>query len=422
MSRVNRPPPVFMALAAFVFFYFASQAMALSLLSIWLTRTLGLSGVEAGTIFSANFFGAMCAQPIYGYISDRMGLRKNVPAAIAVLVGLSGPFFTYVYAPLLQTHLVVGAVVGGAYLGVTFIAGSYAIESFIDRVGRRFGFEYSRVRLWGSLGYAAAAAFSGDLFNLDPTINFFVASAAGLIMLPLLLVAPVRGVSAEPTAPSGVTVRDSLAVLRLPKFWRFMVLILGVTNLYLVYDQQFAFYFSTLFATPEEGSRMFGYLNSTQIFLEAGGLFVAPVIVKRIGATRGLMLATAIMIVRITGSAFAIGPITISLCKLAHSVELPILLVSVFRFIAYHFDNKVASTVYMVGFSFGHSLGLAVLSPIAGLGYDRFGFQNTYLLIAVFALVFWIAALFALPPTPAENALAKASDIPEPVKAQAVES
>ncbi len=395
--------PAFAALAAFVFFFFASQAMALSLLSIWFARHLGLDGIEAGTVFSANFFGAMCAQPLYGYISDRLGLRKVVPAFVALMVLLCGPFFTLVYAPLLQSHLVLGAILGGIYLGLTFIAGSFAIESYVDRVGRSHGFEYSRVRLWGSFGFATAAAFSGNLFNSDPRINFFIASLCGLLMLPVIFAARIKTETAEGAAANRVTWRDSLAVLKLGVFWRFMVLILGVTNLYLVYDQQFPTYFASMFPTQAEGSRMFGYLNSTQIFLEAAGLFVAPWIVRRIGATNGLMFAAAIMIVRIAASAYAVGPITISMCKLLHSVELPILLVSTFRFIAHHFDTRLSSTVFMVGVSFGHSLGLVILSPLAGWGYDQFGFQQTYLGIAAFALIFWIAAWFAMPGTPAEH-------------------
>jgi OHS family lactose permease-like MFS transporter len=208
--------------------------------------------------------------------------------------------------------------------------------------------------------------------------------------------------------------KDSLALLALPKFWRFMVLILGVTNLYLVYDQQFPFYFSSLFPTPEEGNAMFGYLNSAQIFVEAGMLFVAPIIVRRTGATRGLLIATAIMIVRIGGSALATGPLTISACKMLHSIELPILAVSIFRYIAFHFEARLASTVYMVGVSFGHSLGLAILSPIAGLGYDRFGFPATYMMIAGFALTFWLVSLFALSPTPPEIGWRKGGD-PGPI-------
>jgi OHS family lactose permease-like MFS transporter len=86
-----------------------------------------------------------------------------------------------------------------------------------------------------------------------------------------------------------------------------------------------------------------------------------------------------------------------------HSVELPILVVSVFRYIACHFDNRLASTVYMVGFSFGHSLGLALLSPFVGMSYDAIGFPHTYLLLAALGLVFLVLSVWALEPTPPEH-------------------
>lgn len=155
---------------------------------------------------------------------------------------------------------------------------------------------------------------------------------------------------------------------------------------------------------------MFGYLNSAQIFVEAGMLAIAPFIVMRIGAKNGLQLAAAIMIVRIGGSALADGPLIISACKMLHSIELPILAVSIFRYIAYHFDSRFASTVYMVGVSFGHSLGLAILSPVVGKGYDVIGFRATYALIALGALVFWFASWFALASTPRTDARGRPLD------------
>ncbi|MGA1810725.1 oligosaccharide MFS transporter [Sphingobium sp. WW5] len=393
----------YILLSSFVFFFFFAQAAAISLLSIWLTQKIGLNGVEAGTVFSANFIAAMIAQPIFGYLSDRLGFSRIVPATIAGLVVLTGFFFSFIYAPLLQANVIVGAAIGGIFLGGTYVAGSYAVESYVDRISRREGFEYSRARLWGSLGFASAALFSGRLYNIEPGINFYLASIAGIVLLPLILATR----SQEPTTGEEKvqpTLRpaDSFSILKLRKFWGFMVLILGVTNLYLVYDQQFPFYFSSQFPTKAEGTAMFGYLNSAQIFIEAGMMFVAPIIVRRTGATYGLLLASGIMIVRIAASAFAIGPITISMCKMLHSLELPILLVSIFRYIAYHFEARLSSTLYLVGVSFGHSLGLAFLSPIAGLLYDHIGFQNTYIVIAGFASLFWLASWFTLSPTPAE--------------------
>jgi OHS family lactose permease-like MFS transporter len=194
-----------------------------------------------------------------------------------------------------------------------------------------------------------------------------------------------------------------LALLGNLAFWRFLAFVLTVTNLYLVYDQQFPSYFASQFPDRETGTNMFSTLNSVQIFLEAGGLFVAPLLIRRIGAKRGMLLAGAIMMLRIGGSSLSAGPIWISAMKLLHSVELPILGVSLFRYIGFHFDKRVTSTVYMVGVSFGHSLGLFALSPLVGNSYDRIGFPATYLLLAAIGAGFLLLSVFVLSPTPAEH-------------------
>lgn len=394
----------FRFLCTFVFTYFFAQAMSMSLLALWLRTSLNLSGAETGIVFSANFIAAMCSQPIYGFVSDRVGMRKHVLWLVSAMCAMSGMFLVYVYAPLLKTNIMLGAALGGAYLGVTFNAGSYAIESYVDRIGRRHGFEYSRVRLWGSLGFACAAFMTGRLYNIDPRINFFLASCAGALMIVLLLVWRTDTSGASEAPSERVRLSEALDLLRQAKFWRFMVFILGVTDLYLLLDQQFPSYFTSLFPDPQTGAAMFGYLNSLQIFIEAGGLFVAPLVVKRIGAKRGLLLAGAIMVLRIAGSGLAVGPASISAMKLLHSFELPILVVSIFRYIAYHFDNRFASTLYLVGVSFGHSLGLAILSPLAGRSYDLIGFSSTYLAIAAVGLLFLVLSAWALMPTPPEIA------------------
>ncbi|CAN7306573.1 oligosaccharide MFS transporter [Pseudoduganella sp. LjRoot289] len=396
----------FRFLCSFVFVYFFAQAMSVSLLTVWLRNTLHLSGTETGIVFAANGTAAMISQPIYGFVSDRIGERKHLLWVVSALCSLSALFFIYAYAPLLKSNIMLGAAVGGIYLGVTFNAGSYAIESYIDRIGRRQGFEYSRVRLFGSLGFASAALFSGRLYNIAPEINFTLASSAGLLMLALLLFwrtdSGDAGAAKTVGAADGVSLREALSLLRRASFWRFMVFILGVTNLYLVFDQQFASYFTSMFPDPKTGTAMFGYLNSLQIFIEACGLFLSPILVKRIGAKNGLLLAGSIMMLRIAGSGLAVGPASISAMKMLHSVELPILVVSVFRYIAYHFDNRLASTIYMVGVSFGHSLGVSILSPVAGKSYDLIGFSHTYLALAALGAVFLVLSAWLLAPTPPE--------------------
>jgi OHS family lactose permease-like MFS transporter len=57
----------------------------------------------------------------------------------------------------------------------------------------------------------------------------------------------------------------------------------------------------------------------------------------------------------------------------------------------------------MVGVSFGHSLGLAILSPLVGKSYDLMGFPATYLTLAGLGLGFLAASAWALQATPAET-------------------
>jgi oligosaccharide:H+ symporter len=392
----------FRFLCTFVYVYFFAQAMSMSLLALWLRSTLNLSGTETGIVFTANFVAAMCSQPVYGYVSDKLGMRKHILWAVGLLCLASGLFMVYVYGPLLKSSVMLGAALGGVYLGITFNAGSYAMESYVDRIGRAYGFEYSRVRLWGSLGFASAAFWSGRLFNLDPNYNFMLASVAGLVLICLLAFWRLPAPVATGTEEKSLRLADAMALFRDKAFWRFMVFVLSVTNIYLVYDQQFPSYFASQFPDKATGAAMFGYLNSLQIFVEAGGLFLAPLLVRRIGAKNGLLLAGSIMIFRIFGSGLAVGPISISSMKMLHSIELPILLVSYFRYIACHFDKRLASTVFMVGVSFGHSLGLALLSPIVGLSYDLIGFPKSYMLLAVVGAGFLILSIFSLSPTPPE--------------------
>ncbi|MBN0653541.1 MFS transporter, partial [Pseudomonas aeruginosa] len=102
--------------------------------------------------------------------------------------------------------------------------------------------------------------------------------------------------------------------------------------------QQFPVYFSSQFATLQEGNEMYGYLNSFQVFLEAAGMFCAPWLVNRIGAKNGLIFAGMVMAMRMVASGLVEGPLLISITKLLHAVELPILLVAIFKYNSLNFD------------------------------------------------------------------------------------
>lgn len=393
---MSKSKEMYWKLSAYFFFFFFTWSASYSLFSIWLGQEIQLNGAATGIIFSVNAIFALCMQPLYGYISDKIGIKKNILVFIAALLIFVGPFYIYVYGPLLKYNVFLGAAVGGIYLGTSFLAGVGAIESYIEKIGRKYNFEYGKSRMWGSLGWAAATFFAGQIFNMNPNINFWIASISAIVLFVIVISVSIEMTDREIERAESVKIRDVGKLFLLKDFWFFMIYVLGVTCFYAVYDQQFPLYYSSLFATKALGNQVFGYLNSFQVFMEAGMMFLAPFIINKIGPKKGLILAGLLMSFRIIGSGVVVGPVGISCMKLIHAVELPIMLISIFKYLAANFDTRLSSVLYLVGFQFASQIGASIISPIAGRFYDIIGFRHSYVIMGVIVLSFTIISMFTL--------------------------
>lgn len=154
----KRPTRSYMLLSALLFFFFVTWSSSSSLLSIWLHQEVGLKASETGIIFSVLSVSALFAQVCYGFIQDRLGLRKHLLWFITALLILSGPAYL-LFSYLLSVNILLGSVFGGLFIGLTFNGGIGVLESYTERVARQSTFEFGRARMWGSLGWAVATVF-----------------------------------------------------------------------------------------------------------------------------------------------------------------------------------------------------------------------------------------------------------------------
>lgn len=387
----------YLILSALLFFFFVTWSSSSSLLSIWLHQEVGLKAADTGIIFSVLSVSALFAQICYGFIQDKLGLRKNLLWVITLMLILSGPAYM-LFGYLLKINILLGSIFGGFFIGLTFNGGIGVLESYTERAARRDGFEFGRARMWGSLGWAVATFFAGLLFNLNPHLNFMAASVSGLVffwLLTRLKVSLPAGTVEQGVPASRISLDDALRLLTLPRFWALVFFVIG-TCIYGVYDQQFPVYFASQFPTLREGNAMFGYLNSFQVFLEAAGMFCAPWLVNRIGAKNGLIFAGMVMALRMVASGLVEGPLLISITKLLHAVELPILLVAIFKYNSLNFDKRLSSTLYLVGFACTSSVIGTVLSPLAGFSYEKFGFAQSYLIMGIMVFCTTFISIFLL--------------------------
>lgn len=389
-------------LSAMLFFFFVAWAGCYSLLAVWLQRFFELNGAQIGFAYGVFSVTALALSPVYGLIQDRLILRRHLIFFIGVMLALCGPYYIFVIEPLLRTNVIAGSVALGLYMGIAFQAGIGALESYTERFGRVAGFEFGHARMFGTLGWAATVAITGILINIDPHYNFYLSTFAGIVFFVLLIMLNTSEKFSRKMLEqyrSDNQAKTSFSeighLLKMGTFWGVIIWVLG-SSMYGVFDQQFMRYFVSKFADEAEGAQMYGFLNSTQVFIETICTFLAPFVVNKIGAKNGLLVASTIMFCRIGLSGMVDSTWAIAAVKLLHGPEVPMVIVSFFKYITTRFNPAMSATIYLVAFTMLSQIVSAILAPVAGYLYDTWGFGNTYLMMAAFILGTTIISVFAL--------------------------
>ena len=386
----------------YFFLYFFIMGAYFPFFPVWL-KMVGLDQASTGYVFSFISLFALVFQPIFGLISDKLGLKKHLLWIITLLLVLFGPFFIFIFGPLLKFNITLGAIVGGFYLGIVFSGGAPAIEALVEKISRRSGFEFGRSRMFGCFGWAICASFVGIMISKNVNAVYWLCSGFALILLVLVKIADPAKTSTTDVVeqmglnkPEPFNLKLALDLLSMRKTWFFMLYIVGVACTYDVFDQQFANFFTSFFSSEQIGREAFGYVTTLGEFLNATVMFFAPIIVMKIGSKNTLLIAGTIMSIRITGSAFASTAIEVIILKTLHMFEAPLLLVGAFKYITTHFPIRLSATVYLIAFCFAKQLSIMFMSTFAGLMYVKIGFEGAYLVLGFIAFSFTLISSFTL--------------------------
>ena len=129
-------------------------------------------------------------------------------------------------------------------------------------------------------------------------------------------------------------------------------------------------------------------MSTVQSATEFFGMMLVPAVVNRIGAKQGMILTGLVISLRLIVSGLTTDPLIICLVKPLYGIEIALILVSVFKYIAEHFDKRVNATMYLLGYQAMVYVGSVVIAPPAGYGYQTIGFEHTYLIMGLIALLF----------------------------------
>lgn len=399
--------PFYMSNSLMILLFFTGWGIWWSFFQIWLTTKQGFSGTQVGTIYSFNSAITLILMLVYGSLQDKLGIKKNLLIFCVSCEVFLGPFFTWVYVPLLKSNFIVGALIGSIYLSVAFLAASPTFEALAERMSRRFGFEYGQARAWGSFGYAVAALIAGFMFTLNAYLIFWIGSVFSIVLLLVLLfikpendtviVTKYESKSNNQDVNNSPSLLEILSVFKMPDLWKIVIFISMSWTFYTVFDQQmFPEFFTTFFGTETAGQQAYGVLNSLEVFLESIMMGIIPIMMRKTGVRKSLLIGLVIMVLRIGGCGLVTNPLGVSIIKLLHAPETAIFILAMFRYFTLHFDTRISTTLYMVGFQIAAQVGQIIFSTPFGLLHDKIGYQPTFLIVTGIVFISAIYAFFVL--------------------------
>jgi len=356
--------------------YFAHVGFFNPYLPLWL-KDLGFGLVAISVLTSVQAATRLFAPYAWGALSDRTGervrlLRYGATAALVVSLGLwfpLGPVALFAVLLLMFTHTSAMMPMSEA-----------ALAHLVSQGGAFDARRYGRVRLWGSLGFMVTVVAAGgwfERFGMGHFPGWTLVTLAAVVLSVWLL--PDFKEALHPHEP----LVDMGAVLRqAPVRWLFAAVFFHVLAHIFVYV-----FFSLYLDSLGYSKTVIGLLWAVSVLIEIGWFFTQGRWLPRLPLTGWLVLAAALMVVRmgLTAGAPQVWPLLL-VAQALHAITFAAHHTACVALLSHHFPGRLrgrGQALYTV-------VGYGLPGVVGGLGGG--------LLSAAWGLVsvFWLAAVCAL--------------------------
>lgn len=170
------PSPIlpYWRLSGFYFFYFALVGALSPFLSLYLAD-IGLTAYAIGLVNAVLMGTKIVAPNVWGWLCDRTGKRLFI---ISIGAGLSVFFFTGLFFWQTLTALLIITFLYSFFWNAVLSQFDTVTIQYLDKKSN----EYSRVRVWGSIGFIVSVVALGFLFDVY-SIRYLVPIAWVLLLL-----------------------------------------------------------------------------------------------------------------------------------------------------------------------------------------------------------------------------------------------
>lgn len=190
-------------LSGYYFFYFAFIGAFSPYFGLYL-QSLNFSAWDIGLLMSQMQLMRLFGPNLWGWLADRFGQRMAI-IRLAAAIGLAG-FTAFFWLDKLPGMLVAMAVLAFFWSAALPLVETLTFDHLRDEPGR-----YSRIRLWGSVGFIVAVMGTGALLDVAPPVGIVWVCWAilfGILALALVLPESAPVVQARDGLPIGQILRQ----------------------------------------------------------------------------------------------------------------------------------------------------------------------------------------------------------------------
>jgi len=370
-------------LSAFYLFYFASVGAFVPYWSLYL-QNLSFSPAKIGELLAITMATKIFAPYIWGWIADHFGQRLRIIRVATFLAALSFAAIFY------QQSFIWLAFVLGVYSFFWHAALPQFEATTINHLGEH-RIRYSRIRLWGSVGFIISVVILGPVFERH-----------GIHLLPFIISVLLIAIWLATLwlQPSSESHQDHLyiPILKTLKQWPVISLLLACLLMQASHGAYYGFFSIYLEEHGYSGGQI-GWLWALGVIAEIFVFLLIHRWLVSIGAVRLFQLALLITSIRWVLIALFVDNLPMLLfAQTMHAASYGLYHASAIELVNRYFPGRLqgrGQALYSsVGFGLGNALGMLG----SGYAWTLWGGSVTYLFAAVVCMIGLLVMIIPVQP------------------------
>lgn len=359
-------------LSGYYFFYFAFIGAFSPYFGLYL-QSLSFSAWDIGLLMSQMQLMRLFAPYVWGALADRLA-QRIVVVRLAALLSMLG-FLAFFNVRSFEAMLIAMALLAFFWSAALPLVETVTFDHLREDPAR-----YSRIRLWGSIGFIVAVMGTGavlDSLPLPSLLWVIVGTLIGILIYAL----------AVPEAPSQHLAREHLPVATILRQTRVRALFAACFAMSAAHGALYVFY-SIHLADHHYSTFLVGSLWSLGVLTEIVVFFFMGGLLSRFGLRAILLVSFAAAVVRFLMIGWGVAWLSvIVLAQLLHGLTFGAYHAAAIAAINRWFPGRCQARGQALYSSVSFGAGGLVGSLLSGWTWERWGAGPTYALSSTFALV-----------------------------------